>query len=712
MEANELLDNIELIKSYSINDLIIPYLKASCEDEIKKCYSLMPPNLSMIDKTSSGYIYYENELQTIIDNLVNFYKTDKSMIRNDKTKRTKYTIGFLDSNSLVYDDDYEDANKKNKDKVSLSSIFYYENFQKLLEIIKIFLNNNNVYLEDICVFNEENFQVFEKIPDKVLDIALTALEGSKFGINEIKYGIQLLKLLSCSEKFTQSFLNLGGLESLYNLLLTNSISETEMFKFRESASIPRQDFLEVTSGIKIVVLELLYMLLSHRDTISKFLGKVDKNRLVMNYFNLTELSTNRADFLALKSKYESYTSNKIKTNRTKAHHTSKNKSRSSSRNSKESTKSNESEKFLKQIKIKNGYQVVLSLVVSGKKQSNINNLIQKILKKVSVCLYLKELDKVILEYLNREKNEIENSSFENNLNIDKDKNLVKKDNNNLNSTSFNSTTLYPNLNLDKLSLIIKNLYVYLLTQDVDYKKNNEEEENFWYSTNYPYHHFFHCCSKISKFFYNKLEINVNLQGSLRIHNKETQEFNNFLTNELARMLEQYNFISNCCCFFNNKTVKKSKEFYFVCFQLKTMLAFLFNSNGGINFFSKNYEKSMMLLNVLNKVTLGLDKNYGEIVSQKNMFSISNNNLHPDYCFAGEAMTLAKVLISKAPFVSSINHEFNLKIHLLQLKYLIEENFKVCNTILYIIILQCLLISLLTYSVNTLLINDIFELCYG
>lgn len=632
----------------------------------------MPPNLNMIDKTTTGYIYYENEIQSIINNLLCIYKFNNNNKSNDKGKKKKTEqdhatlLGFNNEGS-------EELKKQlTTSKQAITQIAFFDNFQKFIEIIRIFLNNNNAYLEDLCVFNEENFSIFSRLPEATIYIAVEALEGTKFGISEIKYGIQLMKLLACSDIFVQSFINLSGLEILYNILLTNSPSEIDITNISTSNN-HKINCLEVTTPIKILALELLYMLLSHRDVVSKFLGKIDKTKLNVSYFNLTEINANKPDVVTLKGKYETYTESKVKKH--------KNRSRSSSRNSKDSGKSDDSENCLKQIKLKNGYQVVLSLVIAGRRHSQINCLIQKIIKKVSLCLFVKELDKLVFEYLEKEKKEVESyfdsiPSITNITYIDKEnkenKSIVNQDNSNLNSIT---SGFYPNVNLAKLSIIIKKLYVYLLTRDTDYRKNDSEEDNFWYSTNYPFHHFFSSCSKISKFFYNKLDVNFNLQGNLNVNSKDTGEFNNSLTNELAKMLEQYNFVTNVCAIFNNKTFQKNKDFYFLCYQLKTVLVYLFNSNGGVNFFSKNYDKTMILLSTLNNLTDGL-KGYGEIISQKNMFSVSNYNLHPDYAFCEEAMTLAKVLICKGEIVKSTNYAFNSTVHLLQLKYLIEENMKV------------------------------------
>jgi hypothetical protein len=635
----------------------------------------MPPNLNMIDKTTTGYIYYENELQAILSNLSSISKNN-TIKSNEKLKKKKIEkdhatlLGFSTEGS-------ENLKKLNEtSKQSIDQITFFDNFQKLIEIIRIFLNNNNSYLEDLCVFNEENFSVFTKLPVTIIEIVIEALEGAKFGISEIKYGIQLMKLLACSDVLVQSFINLSGLEIIYNILLANAPSEIDLTDF-SNLNEYKINSLEITTPIKILALELLYMLLSHRDVVSKFLGKIDKSKINISYLNLTEIKANKPDAPIIKSKYDNYSNSKLKKHKN---------SRSSSRDSKDSDKSNDSDNCLKQIKLKNGYQIVLSLVIIGRRQSQLNNLVQKIVKKVSLSLFYKELDKLVFEYLVKEKKEVESyfdsiPSITNITYIDKENKSINQDNSNLNSIT---SGFFPNVNLAKLSIILKKLYVYLQTRDIDYRKNETEEEQLWYSSNYPYHHFFSSCSKISKFFYNKLDVNFNLQGNLSINNNETGEFNNSLTNEIAKMLEQYNFITNVCTILNNRTFQKSKEFYYVSYQLKTIIVYLFNCNGGVNFFSKNYDKTMILLNTLNNLTDSL-KVYGEMVSQKNMFSVSNNNLHPEYAFRDEAMTLAKVLIFKGEFVNSNNYQLNTKIHLLQLKYFIEENMKVSKSIFYILL---------------------------
>ena len=697
-------ENLDLNNEYNINNLIFPYLK-ECAGDIKKCFSLMPPDLSLIEKTQFGNIYYENEIASLINSLLSYYTVET--FDGEKTFKNLKTDTLNQSAFINFNNDFNEKKKtipslqniNNKvkftsltestliaDNIHISQLNYSESFQKLIDFISNFFSKNYVFLEDFCVFNDENLKVFDKIPENIVELILLSLEGSKFGINEIKFGINLMKVLSGSELIVKKFIKLGGFEMLYNILLINNNS-IDVEYFINSGN--RDEFNEFTIPLqlKIHILELIYMLLSHRQSISKFLNKTEKLKYV--YFNISEINPNDPDLVNIRRNLNpNYVSRKENTK----------KKRGKSNSSNSTTSSKNSQKFQKQLKLKNGYQIVLSLILSNRKNIIVNSLIQKIIYKTSFCLYLKEIDKSFKENKEKEVGKEEVGSEK----IDKVKNLNSLEHSNLlnNMNSINTNTFkstiplvsakinsFQNVNMDRLAFLIKKLYTYFVNQNVDYKKAEEEEDG----SSYPFTHHFVSCNKTNKYFYNKLEINMNLKSSLGVHSKETGMINNKLTNELAKMLEQYNLIENICMFISNPFVVKSKNYYYCCYLFKTLISYLINMDGGINFFSKNYSNSMLLLETLNVVSDNFRyiQNIEEILNQKNFFSISDFQTHPDYFYskindnfnqnqAEKQMSLGKVLIYKNIEISSLDLEFNIKVHWLQLKNLIEENLKLIS----------------------------------
>ena len=88
-------------------------------------------NKNMIDKTKTGYIYYENDLKQIIENLINFYNLEDKNI----------------SEQLI--------------------LQHHINFKNLFVILEILIDRNKAHLEDDCVFNKKNLDIFSLIPNNI-----------------------------------------------------------------------------------------------------------------------------------------------------------------------------------------------------------------------------------------------------------------------------------------------------------------------------------------------------------------------------------------------------------------------------------------------------------------------------------------------------------------------------------------------------------------
>ena len=68
-------EEMELIKKYPIDTLISPYIESANDCVIKRAYNINKPNVYMVDKTKTGYIYYENDIQSAAQLIMNLYLT-------------------------------------------------------------------------------------------------------------------------------------------------------------------------------------------------------------------------------------------------------------------------------------------------------------------------------------------------------------------------------------------------------------------------------------------------------------------------------------------------------------------------------------------------------------------------------------------------------------------------------------------------------------
>jgi hypothetical protein len=105
------------------------------------------------------------------------------------------------------------------------------------------------------------------------------------------------------------------------------------------------------------------------------------------------------------------------------------------------------------------------------------------------------------------------------------------------------------------------------------------------------------------------------------------------------------------------------------------------SKGGINFFSKNFELTMILRNFLNTATESLttNKTYLAISREENFYSIQYHdiiNLSKSLLDHPREAIINQTIINLNNEID-INDDFILKINLLQLKHLLEIQFVVC-----------------------------------
>ena len=225
--------------------------KTSNDEKFKEILYINKGNKNMIDKTKTGYIYYENDLKQIIDNLFNFYNLE---------------------------------DKKISEQIILQ---HHINFKNLFIILEILIERNKAHLEDDCVFNKKNLEIFLLIPNKIISIINNSLKGLKSGETEIKLGLKLLKYISNNEKFVEEFIKNGGMEQLYNIILMNNEHHFH--------SHSKNDFGN-SIVLKALALENLYKLLTFSCAYEKLISRIDKKDFPVKEFLIKEILKDRNNY--------------------------------------------------------------------------------------------------------------------------------------------------------------------------------------------------------------------------------------------------------------------------------------------------------------------------------------------------------------------------------------------------------------------------------
>jgi hypothetical protein len=388
-------DDIELLNTHTIDSLISPYIKCEILGGLKKAYFINPPNLNMVEKTKTGYIYYENDLNYYSQSLYNFYLNEHKSNRNNK-----YPINISN-------------NHLEPNEGMLDSTTFLTYFKKISDIVKILIANNFAFLEDDCVFSTNNYEIFHKMPEIIMDVIIFSLDGNLIGYTEVNWGLKLLKIMSNSSHFTNLFVEKSGFERLYSILLN-----------KDSNMI-----------IRALVLENIYKLITHKKAFSKLMESIDKTKLPQQYFMIKEGTTSSKETDITVESNGNYKEEKTvkkkdkekrdrsrerdrgekKKSKKKSKRERRNKSQSRSRSprersrshiSKDSVKSSDnsgkgkysSKKQAKNVPLKNGYQIILTLLI-GKKNYLLISIIKKLINKVSLLLSLKEfglfMDKIV-----------------------------------------------------------------------------------------------------------------------------------------------------------------------------------------------------------------------------------------------------------------------------------------------------------------------------
>ncbi len=147
-------------------------------------------------------------------------------------------------------------------------------------------------------------------------------------------------------------------------------------------------------------------------------------------------------------------------------------------------------------------------------------------------------------------------------------------------------------------------------------------------------------------------------------------------------------------------MKANKNFIDYALSFKNILSTLILSKGGINFFSKNFDMTMILINYLSVATESIvnDPALKNIVKEENFFTIAETGNKNHLCkslLEHPKQSLINMVIINMNNHMDINDDFIIKINFLQIKHLLEILFVVIY--FKISILLSLMILLLSNS---------------
>ena len=348
----------EIAKEFPIEKLLnrFEYYNVNINEyKFNRAFNIKKPNLNMIEKTQTGYIYYENDIANLINNLLEIYTL------------------------------------KNKNITNEVIVNHQKNFKHLFDLLFILINRNEAFLDNDCVFRKENLEIYSKFPSNCIDIILNGLKGNIYGYTEIKYSLKLLKYISNSEELVNQFVNNFGMELLYNIILIN-INDNNNNNNMNTANENCECIL-----LKSLALECIYRLITFNLAFKKLLSEnIDKKKFVYN-FTIIEKIKEESNNNGNENKKEKESKDK---KHKKKHHDkhsrsnskeSKSRSRSSSNDEKNKIKS----KKKKIISIKSGYKILATLIILSKKNALLNNIIKHINNKINLLLYLQTLNETL-----------------------------------------------------------------------------------------------------------------------------------------------------------------------------------------------------------------------------------------------------------------------------------------------------------------------------
>ena len=605
------------------------------DEKFKEINYINKGNKEMIDKTKTGYIYYKNDLEQIIVNLSNFYNLDDKKI----------------SDQLILEHNI--------------------NFKNLFIILEIIIDRNKAHLEDDCVFNEKNLEIFLLIPNKIISIINNSLKGLRYGETEIKFGLKLLKYISNFEKFVEDFIKNGGMEQLYNIILMNN--EHQHIHSHGKKEIMPSVFL------KALALENIYKLLTFSCAYEKLIEQIDKNNFPIKEFSIREIykEKNNLDNLNRENEEDKdkRSRDRDRSRERESRHKRHSKSRTHSRSSSNSysrhsrsrsrshhrngSQSSNHSKFhrrekRKNVALNNGLQILSTLIIG--KNILLTNIMKNITKKINLIQYLKNFNDLINDYIS--------SNFE------------KK------------------YYLNRIKFYLHRIITLLQKLDTPFLHSSSPSNQNLISNkiddDYPFKHFWIDYLDMNKKYFNKEilnEENNNTEKNVQINNQEekyNEEYlikncynkyndkyeNIIITNEISELLEQYSFFNNIIILLSCPNIQTTSNFYSLSLQIKEVLSLIMLNIGGINYLAKNHEKTSILLELIEKMITNIKPSFEDFCFKK----IKIHNFLGNYGDKNDIINnkFSEILIpsQKIENIGDMNDLF-LQINFLQVYYLMD-----------------------------------------
>ena len=537
-------------------------------------------NKNMIDKTKTGYIYYENDLKQIIDNLINFYNLDDKNI----------------SEQLILE--------------------HHINFKNLFIILEILIDRNKAHLEDDCVFNKKNLDIFSLIPNNIISIINNSLKGLKSGETEIKLGLKLLKYISNYQTFVDEFIKNNGMEQLYNIILMNNDHGYSNVKIKKE--------IMPSLFLKALALENIYKLLTFNSAYKKLVKKIDKNNFPIKEFLIKEPIKEKMSVDNLNGENEDEKDRKRRDrdrsrdrNRERerekerdreSRHKRRSKSRTESSSSSHSRYRSRSRSYnrkasddsrmqrkdkRKNVPLKNGLQILSTLLIS-KKNILLTNIMKNITKKINLIQYLKNLNELINDYISPNSKKL---YYLNRIqyHLQRIVNLIQKLDTPYRTTDSQSRKRETNL-IDN-DYPFKHYWIDYFDMDKKYFNKDIFSDN---NTNITNNNSNTNNRNISS---NDLDENYEQEYIIRnCLNKYNSPFENIIiTNEISELFEQYDFYNNIIVLLSCPEIQSTSIFYSLSIQIKNIISLICLNTGGINYLSKNYENTSILINLISKI---------------------------------------------------------------------------------------------------------------
>ena len=100
-------------------------------------------------------------------------------------------------------------------------------------------------------------------------------------------------------------------------------------------------------------------------------------------------------------------------------------------------------------------------------------------------------------------------------------------------------------------------------------------------------------------------------------NKYNEKYENIIiTNEISELLDQYDFYNNLIILLSCPYIQSTANFYTLSLQVKEVVGVLCINVGGVNFLSKNFEKTSILLDLINRMIANIKPGFDDFCFKK------------------------------------------------------------------------------------------------